>query len=95
MSKAFSSRITAPCQPILTIFSTIQVVDFPASLDLQISKYIGYRDARSGKRYLVSRCYIWLSAAVQCVLIPRSRKRSVQVQLVNFRASVLNVRFLN
>src|SRR4028118_722326 len=27
--------------PILSTFSTIQVVDFPASLDLQISKYIG------------------------------------------------------
>ena len=46
-------------------------------------------------RYLVSRWYIWLPAAVQCVLIPRSRKRSVLVQLVNFRASVLNVRSRN
>ena len=27
--------------PILSTFSTIQVIDFPASLDLQISKYIG------------------------------------------------------
>ncbi len=44
---------------------------------------------------IVSRCYIWLPAAVQRVLIPRSRKRSVQVQLVNFRASVLNVRLKN
>jgi predicted membrane-bound mannosyltransferase len=31
--KSFSSRVTAPCQAILTIFSTIQVVDFAASLD--------------------------------------------------------------
>ncbi len=45
--------------------------------------------------YLVSRCCIWLPAAVQRVLIPRSRKRSVLVQLVNFRASVLNVRLRN
>ena len=48
-----------------------------------------------GSAILVSRWYIWLPAAVQCVLIPRSRKRSVRVQLVNFRASVLNVRLKN
>ena len=52
-------------------------------------------DARSGKRYEVSRWYIWLPGAVQRVLIPRSRKRSVLLGLVNFRASVLNVRLRN
>jgi hypothetical protein len=83
------------CPPILRIFSTIQVVDFPTSLNLQTSKYIGIRDARKGKRYFVSRWYIWLPKAVQRVLIPRSRKRSVLVQLVNFKASVLNVRLGN
>jgi hypothetical protein len=51
--------------------------------------------ARSGKRYEVSRWYIWLPRAVQRVLIPRSWKRSILVQLVNFRASVLNVRLGN
>ena len=47
---------------------------------------------RKGKRYFVSRWYIWLPRVVQRVLLPRSGKRSVLVQLVNFRASVLNVR---
>ena len=51
--------------------------------------------ARSGKRYEVSRWYIWLPRAVQRVLIPRSWKRSILLGLVNFRASVLNVRLGN
>ena len=51
--------------------------------------------ARSGKRYEVSRWYIWLPRAVQRVLIPRSRRRSILLGLVNFRASVLNVRLGN
>jgi len=51
--------------------------------------------ARSGKRYFVSRWYIWLPRAVQRVLIPRSWNRSILVQLVNFRASVQNVRLGN